>query len=122
MDSRHPSRIRRLLIAAVAAVLLWPATAGAALAKHVVLIDWDGFEPALLSRGYSLPNLASLAKNGSHSTLQSTFTSFSNPARASMSTGAYPERHGNVAWVFDPTANLVIGQTRDLSAQTIAES
>jgi Type I phosphodiesterase / nucleotide pyrophosphatase/Laminin B (Domain IV) len=105
------------------AILSWPTAASAALAKYVVLIDWDGFEPTLLNRGYSLPNLANLASKGSlTTTASSTFQSFSNPARASMSSGAYPERQGNVAWVYDPSSNTVLGQTRDIATGTIAEA
>lgn len=93
------------------------------LADHVVLIDWDGFAPALLQRGWATPTIDALAARGSLSLdAQSTFTSFSNPARASMSTGAYPEVHHNVAWAFDPTSNLVVGQTRVLDAESIAEA
>lgn len=100
-----------------------PSGASAALARHVILVDWDGFEPTLLNRGYSLPNLASLANRGSLSpAAQSTFHSFSNPARASLTTGAYPEREGNVAYVFDPQANVVLGQTRYMAAETLAEA
>ena len=102
--------------------LAWPPAASATLARYVVLVDWDGFEPALLKRGYSLPNLHSLASRGSLSTAQSTLQTFSNTGRASMSTGAYPERQGNVAYVFDPATNVVLGQTRHLATGTIAEA
>jgi len=93
------------------------------LADHVILIDWDGFAPSLLQRGWNTPTIDALAARGSLSlTAKSTFTSFSNPARASMSTGAYPETHHNVAWTFDPSSNQVIGQTRVLDAESIAEA
>ena len=93
------------------------------LADHVILIDWDGFAPALLQRGWNTPTIDGLAARGSLSlTAKSTFASFSNTARASMSTGAYPENHHNVAWTFDPASNLVIGQTRVLDAESIAEA
>ena len=93
------------------------------LADHVILIDWDGFAPTLLQRGWNTPTIDALAARGSLSlTAKSTFTSFSNPARASMSTGAYPETHHNIAWTFDPASNLVIGQTRVLDAESIAEA
>jgi hypothetical protein len=93
------------------------------LADHVILVDWDGFAPSLLQRGYDTPTLDALAARGTLSlNAQSTFTSFSNPARASMSTGAYPETHGNVAWTWDPGTNTVLGQTRQLDAESIAEA
>lgn len=90
-------------------------------AKHVILVDWDGFDPNYLSLTPT-PNLDSLQQRGSLSTARSTFHSVSNPARASMSTGAYPERHGNVAYVFDPFTNTTQGQSRFLAAQTINQS
>ena len=93
------------------------------LADHVILIDWDGLEPSLLQRGWNTPTIDALAARGSLSlTAKSTFTSFSNPARASMSTGAYPETHHNLAWAFDTASNLVLGQTRVLDAESIAEA
>ncbi|MDQ6915312.1 MAG: alkaline phosphatase family protein, partial [Actinomycetota bacterium] len=89
----------------------------------MILVDWDGFAPSLLQRGYNTPTLNALAARGTLSlNAQSTFTSFSNPARASMSTGAYPEAHGNVAWTWDPGSNTVLGQTRELDAESIAAS
>jgi hypothetical protein len=111
--------------AAAAAVQVGPAGPAppARLADHVILVDWDGFAPSLLQRGYHTPTLDALAARGSLSLdAQSTFTSFSNPARASMSTGAYPEAHGNVAWTWDSATNTVLGQTRELDAESIAQS
>jgi hypothetical protein len=95
----------------------------ARLAGHVILLDWDGFDPSLLRHGWSTPNLNALVVRGSLSlNAQSTFATFSNPARASMSTGAYPETHHNVAWTLDAASNTVLGQTRVLDAESIAES
>jgi hypothetical protein len=45
-----------------------------------------------------------------------------NPARASMSTGAYPEVHDNAAYYFDAGANRAVGQTRVLEAETLPEA
>ena len=53
---------------------------------------------------------------------ESTFTTKSNPARASMSTGAYPEVHGNAAYYFDDRSNEAVGQTRFLAAETISQA
>ncbi|SDI14311.1 alkaline phosphatase family protein [Nonomuraea jiangxiensis] len=53
---------------------------------------------------------------------EATFHTVSNPCRASMSTGAYPEVHGNVAYVFDPVSGRARGQSRFLAAETIAET
>jgi predicted AlkP superfamily pyrophosphatase or phosphodiesterase len=88
--------------------------------KHVVLIDWDGFDPDYIGRA-PMPHLDALIKRGSLSTARGTYKTISNPSRASMSTGAYPETHGNVAYVYDPQTDRVQGQSRFLAAETIAE-
>jgi len=116
-----------IVVLALAGIMLSPAAAvdrdhgDRQLAKHVVLVDWDGFDPDYLGR-VPTPNLDALARRGAFALARSTFHMISNPARASMSTGAYPEVHGNAAYVFDPFTNSVQGQTRFLAAETIAES
>jgi arylsulfatase A-like enzyme len=87
--------------------------------EHVVLIDWDGFDPAFLAMA-DTPNLDALAERGSLTTGSSTFQTVSNPARASMSTGAWPDTHNNAAYYFDGT--VARGQERYLEAETIAEA
>jgi arylsulfatase A-like enzyme len=89
--------------------------------EHVILVDWDGFDPDYLGRAPT-PNIDALASRGSLSMAKSTFTTKSNPARASLSTGAYPEVHGNAAYYFDKEANQAIGQTRFLAAETISQA
>ncbi|MEV0830207.1 alkaline phosphatase family protein [Nonomuraea rubra] len=90
-------------------------------ARHVVLVDWDGFDPGYLGR-VPTPNLDRLAARGVLTVADATFHTVSNPCRASMSTGAYPEVHGNVAYVYDPVSGRAQGQSRFLAAETIAES
>ena len=89
--------------------------------RHVVLIDWDGFDPDFLGRT-AAPNLDALAGGGSRAVGSSTFPTVSNPARASMSTGAFPDTHENAAFYFDPASNTARGQERFLGAETIAEA
>ena len=89
--------------------------------EHVVLIDWDGFDPAFLEMA-DTPNLDALAAQGSLTTGSSTFQTVSNPARASMSTGAWPDTHENAAYYFDEGTNTAKGQERYLEAETIAEA
>ncbi len=89
--------------------------------EHVILVDWDGFDPAYLDRAPT-PNIDALAARGSLSTAKSTFQTVSNPARASMSTGAYPEVHGNAAYYYDDKTGEAVGETRFLAAETIAEA
>ncbi|MFC5825877.1 alkaline phosphatase family protein [Nonomuraea insulae] len=90
-------------------------------ARHVVLVDWDGFDPRYLGR-VPTPNLDRLAARGVLATAEATFHTISNPCRASMSTGAHPEVHGNVAYVYDPVSGRAQGQSRFLAAETIAGS
>ena len=89
--------------------------------EHVILVDWDGFDPDYLGLAPT-PNIDALARRGSLSIAESTFPTKSNPARASMSTGAYPETHGNAAYYFDERSNEATGQTRYLAAETICEA
>lgn len=118
---RLPS-LTLLALVLVAALALAPTPASAERrAKHVVLVDWDGFDPDYLARA-ELPNLRRLATRGSLTIANSTFHTVSNPARASMSTGAYPEIHDNAAYYFDPLAGVARGQERFLAAETIAEA
>lgn len=115
----------RLLLALTALVVVTAALAGPAAAerraKYVILVDWDGFDPDYLGLA-PLPNLELLAARGSISIAQSTYQTVSNPARASLSTGAYPEVHQNAAYYFDSVANLARGQERFLAAETIAQA
>lgn len=89
--------------------------------EHVILIDWDGFDPAYLDRTPT-PNLDDLAGRGSLSTARGTFPTISNPSRASMATGAYPKVHGNAAYYLDRQTGRVIGEERTLQAETVAEA
>ena len=89
--------------------------------EHVILVDWDGFDPDYLGRAPT-PNIDSLAGRGSLSVADGVYPTISNPARASMSTGAYPEKHGNAAHFFDGERGEAVGETRFLAAETITEA
>jgi arylsulfatase A-like enzyme len=89
--------------------------------QHVILVDWDGFDPDYLGLAPT-PNIDSLAGRGSLSVADGIFPTISNPARASMSTGAYPEKHGNAAHYFDGEAGEAVGETRFLAAETITQA
>jgi len=127
MSSRSTTRRQLLSRAAVAAgaVVLPAAPAPArprrAPAEHVILIDWDGFGSDLLDR-VPMPNLQNLIGRGSLSIADSTYNTYSNSARASMSTGAYPEAHGNAGYYLDRERDVVISQNRELRAQTINQA
>lgn len=73
-----------IALALVLAAVLAPAPASAERrAKHVVLVDWDGFDHDYLARA-DLPSLRRLARRGSLTVASSTFHTVSNPARASI--------------------------------------
>ncbi len=89
--------------------------------EHVILVDWDGFDPDYLGLAPT-PNIDSLADRGSLSVADGVYPTISNPARASMSTGAYPETHGNAAYYFDGEAGEAVGETRFLASETIVQA
>ncbi|HZY66578.1 MAG: alkaline phosphatase family protein [Actinomycetota bacterium] len=89
--------------------------------EHVILVDWDGLDPAYLDRAPT-PSLDELARRGSLSTARGTFPTLSNPSRASMATGAYPEVHGNAAYYLNRQTGRVVGEERTLQAETVAEA
>lgn len=120
---------RKVLVGIVAAVAVLAATAapaGAARpatgrAEHVVMVVWDGFDPEYRHR-VPTPNLDALARRGVVTTSTGVMQTITNPSMASLATGAYPERHGNTAYLYDPAANVVRGQTRALAVPTVAQS
>ncbi|GAA1991943.1 ectonucleotide pyrophosphatase/phosphodiesterase [Nocardiopsis rhodophaea] len=93
-------------------------------AGPVILIDWDGVDPSYLDAHLHarLPRLRSLVTRGSLATAACTYKTVSNPSRAGIATGARPIVHGNAAYVLDPGSGKAIGQTRDIAAETIAQS
>lgn len=79
--------------------------------KHVILIDIDAFDPSYLDLA-DTPNIDSLAKQGSFGTARGVFKSFSNPARFSILTGAWPDSHDNQAYYYDSDRDIAVGQER----------
>jgi arylsulfatase A-like enzyme len=118
---------RREFLAGAAALAAVSALPAAALAlegsrpNYVILVDCDGFDPDYLGRAPT-PNLDALASRGSFSVANGTFHTFSNPSRASMATGAYPEVHGNAAYFLNDSTNKAVGQNRFLAAETINQA
>ena len=128
MRLRTAATTRRELLAGavIAAGAVVPLAAPAAArprprVEHVILIDWDGFGSELLDR-VPMPNVQNLIDHGSLSTAGSTYNTYSNSARASMSTGAHPEVHGNAGYYLDRERDVVISQDRELRAQTINQA
>jgi predicted AlkP superfamily pyrophosphatase or phosphodiesterase len=89
--------------------------------EHVILIDWDGFDPSYLELA-TMPNLERLIDAGSLTISRGIYKTISNPSRASIATGAYPEIHKNVAYVYDQESGLARGQSRFLAAETLTQA
>ncbi|MFE5337163.1 alkaline phosphatase family protein [Isoptericola sp. NPDC056573] len=94
---------------------------GPARADHVVLLALDGFDAEYLGRA-PMPHLEALLRRGSVTTSTGVMTSITNPSWASVATGAWPERHLNSAYWFDPVSGTAQGQQRALAVPTIAEA
>jgi arylsulfatase A-like enzyme len=69
-----------------------------------------------------MPNLRRLVRRGSVTTSTGVMNSITNPSWSSVATGAWPERHRNTAYVYDPASGVARGQERDLAVPTIAEA
>ncbi len=115
-----------VVTAAVATSVTAPSAAAAPQppADHVVLIALDGLDADYLEllEQVPTPNLDRLVRRGSLTTSTGVMTSITNPSWASVATGAWPERHLNTAYWFDPVANVARGQQRDLAVPTIAQA
>lgn len=98
-----------------------PRPAGTPLADHVVLVGFDGFDPAYLGRAPT-PTIDALTRRGAIGQTQGVMLSVTNPSFASLATGAWPDRTGNVAYWFDPATGGYRGQSRDIAVPTIAEA
>ncbi|MEU5948054.1 alkaline phosphatase family protein [Micromonospora sp. NPDC047465] len=97
-----------------------PARAAPA-ADHVILIGLDGFDYDYLGE-VPTPNIDQLVKRGSVTESTGVMQSITNPSWSSIATGAWPERHLNTAYVYDPVSHTARGQERDLAVPTIAEA
>ncbi|PRZ02880.1 putative AlkP superfamily pyrophosphatase or phosphodiesterase [Isoptericola sp. CG 20/1183] len=93
-------------------------------ADHVVLLAFDGFDADYLELVDELPtpHLDRLVRRGSLTTSSGVMTTITNPSWSSVATGAWPERHLNTAYWFDPETNTARGQQRDLAVPTIAQT
>ncbi|MEN5075908.1 alkaline phosphatase family protein [Isoptericola cucumis] len=94
---------------------------GRAPADHVVLLALDGFDAEYVGRA-PMPHLERLLRRGSLTTSTGVMTSITNPSWSSVATGAWPERHLNSAYWFDPVSGTARGQQRELAVPTIAEA
>lgn len=105
-----------------------PRPEGERLAQHVVMFDFDGFDPRLLYGEYAdlaeLPNIRALIENGAYGVARGSFSSYSNSSRATNATGTYPDVHRNTAYYFDAASGRAVGQERYIEpgVETIAQA
>lgn len=120
---------RAAITALVAAANVWVAPAAPPAtaqdepppADHVVLIGVDGFDPDYLGRG-ATPNLDALAARGASGVTEGVMLPITNPSFTALTTGAWPDRSGNLAYWWDRAANTYRGQTRVNDVTSIAEA
>ncbi|PRZ02886.1 putative AlkP superfamily pyrophosphatase or phosphodiesterase [Isoptericola sp. CG 20/1183] len=93
-------------------------------ADHVVLLALDGFDAGYLPLldGLPTPHLDALVRRGSLTTGTGVMPSITNPSWTSIATGAWPERHLNSAFWYDPEGRVARGQQRDVAVPTLAEA
>lgn len=93
--------------------------AGPAVASRVVIVVLDGFRA---DRAAELPGMRSLAERGASGNLRTVLPSLSNPARAAISTGAWPEVSGvtNNSTFEPPPIQSIFGNARRQGLQTAA--
>lgn len=65
--------------------------------KRVIVIDVVGLSPSHFRNMERMPNLESLKLQGTLHALKPVFPALTLPVQASLTTGAYPDRHGVVA-------------------------
>lgn len=93
--------------------------AGPAVASRVVILVVDGLRA---DRATELPGMSSLAARGASGNLRTVVPSLSNPARAAISTGAWPEVSGvtNNSTFEPPPIQSIFGNARRQGLQTAA--
>ncbi|WP_277212636.1 alkaline phosphatase family protein [Isoptericola croceus] len=101
-----------------------PVAAPGPPADHVVLVALDGFDAGYLDLLDDLPtpHLDALVRRGSLTTGTGVMPSITNPSWTSIATGAWPDRHLNTAFWYDPATGTARGQQRDIAVPTIAEA
>ncbi|WP_407319782.1 alkaline phosphatase family protein [Isoptericola halotolerans] len=101
-----------------------PTAAPEPRADHVVLLALDGFDAGYVPLLDSLPtpHLDALLRRGSLTTGTGVMPSITNPSWTSIATGAWPDRHLNSAFWYDPEGRVARGQQRDVAVPTLAEA
>ena len=94
-----------------------PATAsGTRPAQHVIMFDFDGFDPRFLNGRYAdlaeLPNLRALIEAGTYGVADGSYSSYSNSSRTTTATGAYPAVHRNTGYYYNHESDRGVSQER----------
>ncbi|WP_433390740.1 alkaline phosphatase family protein [Micromonospora sp. KLBMP9576] len=118
-----------LAAAALPATPAASAPAGATRpAQHVIMFDFDGFDPRFLQGRYAdlaeLPNLRALIADGSFGVADGSYSSYSNSSRTTTATGAYPAVHRNTGYYYNHESDRGVSQERYIEpgVETIAQS
>lgn len=110
-----------LVVAAVTVIDEAAPSAAEPIADHVVLIGFDGFDPAYLDMA-DTPNLDALAARGVHGVTQGVMMSITTPSFTSIATGTWPDKHGTITYYFDRAANTFRTPSPTSRMPTIAEA
>lgn len=117
------------VLPATPAVSAPAATAGGARpAQHVIMFDFDGFDPRFLTGRYAglaeLPNLRALIADGTFGVADGSYSSYSNSSRTTTATGAYPAVHRNTGYYYNQETDRGVSQERHIEpgVETIAHS
>lgn len=123
----HRSRIGRALVASLLVIGIGAATTGcespyptSARAQHVILVGFDGFDPAYLDR-VATPNLDALAARGQAGEAISVAMPYTMPSFTAITTGAWPENSGVITDYWDRTNAKFVHDSPDSTLTTIAQ-
>lgn len=89
-------------------------------ARHVVLVGFDGFDPAYLDR-VDTPNLDALAADGTAGEAWSVMMPYTMPAFTAITTGAWPAHSGSITDYWDRTNERFVHHGPAPQVPTIAE-
>ncbi|WP_327030673.1 alkaline phosphatase family protein [Micromonospora sp. NBC_01740] len=101
---------------------------GARPAQHVIMFDFDGFDPRFLTGRYAglaeLPNIRALIGEGTFGVADGSYSSYSNSSRTTTATGAYPAVHRNTGYYYNQETDRGVSQERHIEpgVETIAHS
>ncbi|MEU6078167.1 alkaline phosphatase family protein [Micromonospora sp. NPDC047074] len=105
-----------------------PAADGSRPTQHVIMFDFDGFDPRFLDGRYAdlaeLPNLRALIAEGAYGVADGSYSSYSNSSRSTTATGTYADVHRNTGYYYNQETDRGVSQERYIEpgVETIAHS